>query len=405
MQYMIRWLRIIENHFPLFFLTFLGIYLLAYFNLFLSIGEQQFSYLAKSFAEGKLYFTQEPGSWIDSSFFNGKYYWPLGPFPAILLTPFAFLFGVIKQGYVHFIINILNFTIAFKIAKKIIGNNTDAWWLSFGYIFGSQYFFLSLFPWSWWYAQILSHLLLITALYLYLNKKNYLLIGIFIATAFLTRTNLILATIFFILLIIFDNTKTHIKIKNLTLLITPILSGLFFYGLYNYLRFNNPVEQGYNLQLLHYKQLAANRSFGLWSLVHFPSNLYHLFLAAPEGKFIPGTKIIEFPFLKPNVWGMSIILTSPLLLWIFKAKWRVLEVKIATLTSLALLISILGYYGIGVNQYGYRYALDFSPFLYLILVYTFRNGVSNLFKIVVCLTFLISLYLIPLTFLHPIDLY
>lgn len=54
------------------------------FNLTVSV-DQQFSYLAESFLQGKTYFLASPAFGYDTVFFQGKYYWPLGPFPAVLL--------------------------------------------------------------------------------------------------------------------------------------------------------------------------------------------------------------------------------------------------------------------------------------------------------------------------------
>jgi hypothetical protein len=52
-------------------------------------GEQQFSYLALSFLQGKTYFVAAPGNWADTVAFEGRHYWPLGPFPAVILMPFV----------------------------------------------------------------------------------------------------------------------------------------------------------------------------------------------------------------------------------------------------------------------------------------------------------------------------
>jgi hypothetical protein len=61
------------------------------FNLTVSV-DQQFSYLAESFLQGKTYFLAPAAFGYDTVFFQGKYYWPLGPFPAVLLLPFLLVF-------------------------------------------------------------------------------------------------------------------------------------------------------------------------------------------------------------------------------------------------------------------------------------------------------------------------
>ncbi len=86
----------------------------------IAFGEQQFVFLAKSFLEGKLYLTEIPyGNLGDLSLYNNHYYWPLGPFPAIILLPFVAIFGTnFLQIFLQFPLNILNYFLLFKISKK-----------------------------------------------------------------------------------------------------------------------------------------------------------------------------------------------------------------------------------------------------------------------------------------------
>src|SRR3989344_5713193 len=89
--------------------------LLVFAGLLISMGlnawdHQQFTYLAKSFLQGKLFFTSTLNTWHDAAYFAGHYYWPLGPFPALLLIPFVAvgnLFGVFfYQGYLQIFITL-----------------------------------------------------------------------------------------------------------------------------------------------------------------------------------------------------------------------------------------------------------------------------------------------------------
>src|SRR3990167_8544335 len=81
--------------------------------------QQHFVLLARSFLEGSLAFTQVPQDISDLSFYSGKYYWPLGPFPAIIAMPFAYFFKYFIQGYISLPLTILNFYLLVKIAAKM----------------------------------------------------------------------------------------------------------------------------------------------------------------------------------------------------------------------------------------------------------------------------------------------
>jgi hypothetical protein len=75
------------------------------------------------------------------------------------------------------------------------------------------------------------------------------------------------------------------------------------------------------------------------------------------------TVIPEFPFFKPDGLGMSVLLTSPGLLFAIRADWRRGRVWWLLGATIAVLIPTLLYYGGGWLQYGYRYFLDSVPFV------------------------------------------
>jgi len=66
----------------------------------INAGEQQYSFLANSFLKLKTYFIDNTiflpkAEYLsDVTFYEGKYYWPGGPFPAVILMLFVWLFGL-----------------------------------------------------------------------------------------------------------------------------------------------------------------------------------------------------------------------------------------------------------------------------------------------------------------------
>jgi hypothetical protein len=366
--------------------------------IFAPSRSQHFLYLAKSFLEGHTYFTVFPGRWDDTAYYLGRHYWPLGPFPAVVLMPFVWLFGwTMRQAYLLFFFNLLNLFLLYGIARKITGKVESAWWLSFAYVFSTAYIYVAIVPLSWYFAHVIATCCLLLALREYLCGGRWWLIGLYLALGVMTRITLLIAGMFFGLIALLSNEKKNFKAPPLFQLVLPIAAALLGLFLYNFVRFGNIVEFGYRLQLLTGEQ-AANRTYGLWSLVHFPTNLYYFLFKGPEGIFVPGTKILTFPYLRPNSWGMSILFTSPIFLWIYKAPWENTVVRLSALTSLLFFFVLMGYYGIGVDQYGYRYALDFYPFLFIMLAYASKSGVSPLMKVMTVASFLFNWFLIPSVF-------
>jgi hypothetical protein len=354
---------------------------------------QQFVYLAQSFLDGRLYLPAIPEGWRDTSYYLGHHYWPLGPLPAIILMPFVALFGMaVRQGYLLLIFNLLDMFLLYRIARRITRNHVSSLWLSVAYIFGTAYLTIAIVPWSWFFAQAVATSFLLLGLHEYFYARRWGLIGLYTALCVATRIDIILAGVFFVFFIIRGDEKKSQKIKNLAWFSVPVMVIVVSVLAYNFMRFRNIFEAGYGLQLL-YDEQAANRGYGLWSLIHIPANLYYFFFGGPVGVFIPGTKVLTYPYLRTDGWGMSILFTSPILLWIFKAPWEKTVVWLSLLTSVLMLAFFAGYCGIGYSQYGYRYALDCYPFLFLALAYSAEKEFTLPMKIIMMSSFLFNYYM------------
>lgn len=382
----------------IFIFYILGGILLIYYNLLKPPHQEQFTSLAFSFLEGKLYFLSTT---FDAAINGGHYYWPLGPFPAILLMPFVYIFGgLMKQGYLLFFLNILNIFLLFRIAKKINEDYINSAIITFAVFFSTAYLGIALIPWSWYFAEVVGFTLILLTLEAYFFNRSYLLIGSYIALAFVTRISLIFTAIFFILNLSYSNLPDRIKIRKFMLLITPIVISLVLVGFYNYARFGNPSETGYSIVPLN-GPVGINRTYGIWNIIHIPTNFYSMFLKMPEPIFIPETYVMQFPYLKVGGSGIGILFTSPIFIWILFSNWKEQKVRFALITAALISFAVGGSFTNGAWQYGYRYAIDFYPFLFIILAYSFKKRVSNKFLIIALVSFLINLYFINAVFYPP----
>jgi hypothetical protein len=370
------------------------------FNLTVSV-DQQFSYLAESFLQGKTYFLAPPASGYDTVFFQGKYYWPLGPFPAVLLLPFVLVFRSFGlfffQSYLHVFLVLGVFYLFFKIARRVGYSADDAGFLAFAFCFASAFLGIAIYSGSWYFAQVVAVFLVTLALLEYLGKKRFWIIGTLMGLAFMTRVTAALNILFFVMGVAVVDTKLRKKISAIAALSFPVLVGLAALALYNHARFGNWLEQGYSLQILD-GAAARARSYGVMSLVHVPGNLFYFLFAGPlPVTFDNVSQVLKFPYLRANPWGMSLFITSPYFLYLFSLKYDDLISK-QLLFSIAVVAScIFTYYGIGNVQFGYRYSLDFLPFLFFLLIRNYRNErpeLSPAFKKVILLTALTNCYLV-----------
>ncbi|HSW42410.1 MAG TPA: hypothetical protein VLM76_07880, partial [Patescibacteria group bacterium] len=114
------------------------------------------------------------------------------------------------------------------------------------------------------------------------------------------------------------------------------------------------LESGYYLAALP-AFLEAQRAVGLFSLAHLPMNLDLFLVRLPRPQ-------LEFPFFRPDGLGMSVLVTSPGLLYALRAPFRDQRAVALGITFALVMLPNLLYYGGGWLQMGYRYALDAIPF-------------------------------------------
>jgi hypothetical protein len=346
-------------------------------------GGQQFSELALAFLHGHLNFLSPIGGLgQDPVLYHGKIYWGEGPFPALLLMPFVAFFQLFHlffyQGYLQWILIIGVLYLVFKLARIISYSKEDSFILALGFTLGSVFIGVASASSSWFFAQVLTALLLFWSLYeFYAHKhKRWWLLGIICALIFMTRATAAPIFLFFCLELWQIHTKATQRFTKFIQLCMPLVVAVILLGVYNFLRFHSPFNGGYAYQLL-YPASAESRSLGVFSLVHIPTNLYSALLRAPVPILRDSTSwTLKFPYIQNNIYGMSIFITSPYFMSLFTTKWsaidsRVRNLLIATLVSCLL---VLSFYGVGPLQFGYRYSLDFLPELFLVFMIMYRKS-------------------------------
>jgi hypothetical protein len=255
---------------------------------------------------------------------------------------------------------------------------------------------------SWLFAQVLTTFLLFWALYEYFTRKRWWLIGVICGLVLLTRATAIPLIIFFALEV-WQNTPDKQKLKRLVQLCMPVVVAGALIGLYNYLRFQSPFNGGYAYQVLHASSAEA-RSLGEFSLVHIPTNFYSAVLSAPITVARTTTSwTLKFPYIKNNLYGMSIFVTSPYLLSLFFHKWSSFDSRARHLLAASLIgaLFVFSYFGIGLQQFGYRYSLDFLPGLFVLFMIMYRKNHQRLsggMKTVLIVSGALNFYLL-LTFI------
>lgn len=294
----------------------------------------------------------------------------------------------------------------YKIAIKLKYTKADSIILALGFTLGSVYIGVATVPSSWLFAQVVSTFLLFWSLYEYYYRKRWWLIGLICGFIVLTRFTAIPIVLFFSLeLWNLTNSKKKEKMKLFGQLFIPIISGIGLLGLYNYLRFQSPLNGGYAYQLL-FPDSVESKSLGIFSLKHIPTNFYAAVIQTPITVLRDKTSwTLKFPYIKNNPYGLSIFITSPYLITLFTHKWTSFnrQAKHLLFATTVSVIAVFSFYGIGKDQFGYRYSLDFLPPLFLLFMIMYRRNndkLSNGMKFLLIASGIIDIY-IAWSFIFP----
>lgn len=372
------------------------------YKLFIQSG-QHFVLLAESFLNGKLYFLQmDKMGLVDLVKVNGHYYWPLEPFPSILIIPFVLLSKVIGfqfyQGHLHIFIIAGIFWLCYRLGLKFRFSISDSLFLAFAFCFSSTFLYIVLDSRAWYFSHAISVFFAFLSLHeYYKNKKRWFLIGIFTGFLFATRFTSGLIVLFFILIIGFSNhLARRVKLKSISKLLIPVAVILLLLGLYNKARFGSFFDTGYSRPIIFPEsQRLMEETYGLFGLNNIITNFYWYFLAPLFPVVESGTYHLIFPYFYVNPVGLSLFITSPVFLLVLKKTWTTSEQKFIWITSLTILFVLLTFYASGYYQFGPRYFLDVLPLLYISLMYSFKKRKIYLHhKTLIIVSFLVNLYLI-----------
>lgn len=315
-----------------------------------------------------------PTFYHDKLEFGDKIYIPFPPGASFILIPFIFLKDTITQQQVSILVGSLDIMLMYFLLN-IFTSKKNSILLSIFLGFGTPLFWSSIVGTTWFFAHVTALFFITLSLLLHFKKK-YFWSGIFFALAALTRIPMIIAGIFYLLQLIKDKKKFF-----LFLLGAFIFVPIFLY--YNFLRFGNVFETGYEMVYQQYKgsglKVSYSENFGYFNFKNVPLHLYTFLFMPPDIKIESGI----LKELKPSPFGMGILFTSPLLFLVFKNKFKSKVELQSIITAVLCALPSFLHYAQGWVQFGYRFVLDFIVFLMIILAIRFKPTKFNLVLILI----------------------
>jgi hypothetical protein len=353
---------------------------------------------------------------------------PFPPLPAVLLMPFAAVFGMATDAQLFgVVLGAINVGLAWRLTTRLTAQRAAAFLATLFFAFGTVHWYAAIISTTWFLAHVVAITFLLLGITLALDADRrdqvrralhladsdgragapkplietfeqrslflawarrllgqvdglQFMAGFVFGLAALSRLTIIFGAPFFL----FVGGGGSYRKRAISAGLGAVIPVLILLG-YNFVSTGhvfNPIYE-YLFQLQYRGQGYApegfygERSWGAENPLFIPLNSVIMFLWPPD--LMPAfpacsetarTLLGPCPIAVPSKFGMSILLTSPaylLIPYIAAVAWR----KRVVLGALAAVVSIglvnLAHFSQGWVQFGYRFSNDFAPFA-LVLV-------------------------------------
>lgn len=355
--------------------------------------------LADAFLHGRLYLTSNP-SWLNELVpnpYGPGYYVVYPPLPAFLMTPLVAIFGSdLDQTLISLFVGASTVVVAYFVAKDVLrkpdgdekSSQQTYLWATALFGFGTIFWWIASNGSVWLIAEVFSAFFLLLGIHEAFNRARPLVMGLLVGASFWCRLPTILGVLFFAGLIISGqpsqkwNAKIRTSLKSIATL--AVGAGVFvaFDMTYNYVRFKTPFDVAYwmipgvlNEPWFH---------LGLFNLAYIPENLKPFLTGLPS---FTSTA----PYMIAPITGLAIWFTTPAFIFALKSK-----IRDAVTWSAWIAIFAIGFViftrGLSGWGFGYRYAVDFYPFLYVLTVRGMGDKLKWYHKLLIILGIVVNLW-------------
>jgi hypothetical protein len=266
-------------------------------------------------------------------------------------------------------------------------------WLTVLFGFGTNVLWCSVLGRVWYTALVVGITFTLLYLLFSIDARRPLLAGLFLALGFATRTPILFTAFVFPAFLLFpggrlrrgDWGKAAVTLAKFCAV--PLVVGVALM-LHNKARFGHFGEFGH--RYLAEGGLERIRDYGLFNYHFLARNLSAAFTLLP--RIQP-----EAPYVLVSKHGMSLFLTTPVFLfYLFRPRpaqfvedvfWR----RLLWAATLVIAIPHFFYQNTGWAQFGYRFSLDYTVFLVLLLALG-RYPLTRWFKLLVLVGLIVNAF-------------
>lgn len=323
---------------------------------------------AVAMLHGHLGLSEQPPSWLNEVVpIDGSYYsvFPLGAVLSMMPAAVLKVVGLIENFPAALIVSLIAAATAlclFLLAASYDLSTPKCVLLTLFPLFGSWMLTNLAFGSAWQIALGFAVAGEAGALYFLLARPNPWLAGACFALAFGNRTEVIVVAPLLLYLLLRGRAQQGIRAewpRVARFCAVPFLLGVATLA-YNYARFHSPLDFGYaRIPVIQNEDWFKH---GLFTVYAIPVNAQRMLLES--WRHVP-----HYPYLMPNAFGGSILLSSPFLFLALRPRARDKALKLTAWAAVAILTLTLWLHSnTGGWQFSYRYAMILLPWLFLIIL-------------------------------------
>ena len=363
--------------------------------------------VAEQLLHGHVSLAEQPPTWLNEFVpYEGGWYsvFPLGA--VLTMVPVAALkaIGLISQmpaAYLYAFIAGTCCLFLMLVAPRYNISRERQMLLTLAILFGTFTWTNLVFGGAWQLALGFAMVGELGAIWFTVYDRRPFMAGLFFALAFGNRTEIVLTAPIFLYLL---NRQTEVRekkkaskkkaahksgdpalvdiktvsqfsfreidyLRTLRFCALPLILGVTTL-IYNYIRFHSIADFG-NARIPGVLNEPWYK-YGIFSVNYIPRQAWEMLFRAWETR-------PAFPYLVPNEFSASIILSSPVLLFVFRSGARDRALKTCAWLAVVIMTLVLWMHGnSGGLQFGYRYAMVLLPWIFVILLENAPKKISPL---------------------------
>jgi hypothetical protein len=314
-----------------------------------------------------------PGPYIDAVLFDGHRYIVNDPVPGFLIVPLVAIAGLrANQTLLAAILCGVATGAGWALLARLGVPRRTAVWLLVFLLFGTDLVWCSMLGDVWFIAQTSAVAFALLALVELAGARRGALVALWYALAIGSRFTLVMAVPIVLWWCWNGFVERKRRPRELAAAVLTFVPFAVLWVAYNVARWHVPWDAGHTI-FYHEDPNIGSAVGSPFSLANVPMQLWSFFVAPPQFQQAP-------PYLVPSIGGTALWFTSPALLLAFLArrpKLLVAELWIATFLCAG---PSLLYYVNGFAQFGMRHALDFEPFLLVLMALAASRGIGVVWR-------------------------